>query len=159
MARQIVSQELGHHRVSVTSAYLGSHRTIAAHEKNTIHRLLTKLEASSTILAIVGHIHASIGRSLEWFVVGGHACGKARPGETLVICFQPATTPDGQPTPIPQNSKLELGGAVGAALGVMTVVIPLDDLPDKTVDRLALLKWDSAEWAANEQNDVQEEGV
>lgn len=100
-ARKVVTENLGHSRLSVTTAYTGSHANIARHELKRMHQVLDALQAPGSDLGrfvaattedlnSARHAEGAAAQDVEirLYVIGPEAEGKAPNGHPLMLAMR-----------------------------------------------------------------------
>jgi integrase len=109
-ARQRVSEDLGHSRTSITSAYLGTHRTLSRARTANMRKLLRILEGDSALQ----HVVREAGFEAV-YVIGPPAEG--RPVDRLIqLAFEVAPGP-GHSHADAEAARMPAAGEVGRRVG------------------------------------------
>lgn len=133
-----VSELLGHSRRSVSSAYIGNHRTLGRVRAKNMRDLLATLEGTQEVLEAIRL--SSVG---QWWVIGPAANGEPV-GSMLQLVYQaPFKSGQDQASADMQAAPAvwPVALAAGAALGCHCLAVSESSLQGQDVERLEVVGW------------------
>jgi integrase len=128
LARQDISEQLGHSRTSISSSYLGTHMTISRARLSNMRTLLDKLQGDPALKAVVDNA-----RVATLYVVGHAAEGRPVDG-SIQLAFE--LLEPGRANSDEVAKAIE--GRVSKILRCMAICVPWDRLRDRPPETLEL---------------------